>query len=254
VHVRKLLFVIALGIIGASQVKADPACVANTLAFYEANITTAANGCSIGSLNFWDFNTGAFGTSSSGPGSTFNASQIMLTPVTNGGSFGFMITPVSTNGFQATATGVRDVEIPFEVACADGSKCLTGIAMSISGTATGTTAGGQTPGMDALTETYCLGGVVPPPTAPCPGASSSAVTQRLLTLGPSSSGSASQTDTFAAVTQLAINKDIQAMGNNGTATVTSVSDLFNTPEPGTLLMLAMGLPGLGFLYRRRQLS
>lgn len=252
---RKLLFLVALGIIGAGQLKADPACTVNTLAFYESNITSAANGCSIGNLNFWDFNTGAFGTSASGPGSTFNASQIMLTPVSSGGSAGFTITPVSTNGFQATTTGVRDVEIPFQVACASGSSCLTGVTMSIFGTATGTTMGGQTTAQDVLTETYCLGGVVPPPTAPCPGNSSGAVTQRLLTIDPGSSGSATRTDTFAAVSQLSMNKDIQAMGNSGTATVTSVTDIFNTPEPGTLLMLAMGLPGLGFWYRRnRQLS
>lgn len=49
---RKLLFLIALGIIGAGQIKADPLCTANTLAFYEATITTQANGCNIGGLNF----------------------------------------------------------------------------------------------------------------------------------------------------------------------------------------------------------
>jgi hypothetical protein len=228
----------------------------NTLAYYEANITSAASGCSIGNLNFFDFNTGDFGAFPSGPGSSpFTASQIMLTPVNTSGSGGFMITPVSTNGFQATTTGVRDIEIPFEVACADGSSCLSGITMSISGTATGTTMGGQTAAQDALTETYCLGGVVPPPTAPCPGAGGGAVTQRLLTIGPASSGTSSETDTFTAISELSINKDLQATGNSGTATITSVEDLFNTPEPGTLLMLGMALPGLGFLYRRaRQLS
>jgi hypothetical protein len=255
VFVRKLLFLVVLGIIGAGQLKADPACMTNTLAFYESNITSAASGCSIGTLNFWNFNTGDFGTFPSGPGSApFDASQILLTPVSSGGSFGFLITPVNTNGFQATATGARDVEIPFQVACADGSSCLSGVTMSLAATATGFNSGGQSAATAALTETYCLGGVTPPPTAPCPGAPGSAVTQDSLKISLGDPGSVSRTDTFTAVSQLSMNKDISAIGNDGTANVMSVEDLFNTPEPGTLLMLAMGLSGLGFLYRRRQLS
>src|SRR5271163_3408788 len=44
-YMRKLMFLVALGVIGAGQMKADPLCTANTLAFYETNITTLANGC-----------------------------------------------------------------------------------------------------------------------------------------------------------------------------------------------------------------
>src|ERR1700722_9423611 len=103
---RKLVFLAVLAVIGAGQSKADPvACTANTVAFYEANITTLSNACSIGGLSFYDFSGGTAGTTSSGPGpSPFNASQIELTPTTGG----FIITPLSATGFQASATGVVD--------------------------------------------------------------------------------------------------------------------------------------------------
>jgi hypothetical protein len=49
---------------------------------------------------------------------------IEITPV----SGGIMITPLNTNGFQATATGVVDLELPFLVACDNGTNyvVLTG--------------------------------------------------------------------------------------------------------------------------------
>jgi hypothetical protein len=250
---RKLMFLVVLSIIGAGQMKADPACTANTAAFYETNITTHANACSIGGLDFWLFNSANAGTTASGPGSSpFDPTQIEITPVSGSSGIGLVITPLNTNGFQATATGVRDLELPFQVACDNGTNCLTSIFMSISGTATASGISGGTNGMDMLTESYCIGGVVPPPTAPCPPATSGAVTQDILPITPSSPGTVSRTDTFSAVSQISMLKDIQAMGNNGSATVTSVTDLFSTPEPSTLLLLGSGLAGLALLSKRRR--
>jgi hypothetical protein len=256
----KLVLLFSFGLLFTTvQAKADPVCGANTLAFYIANVTTAANGCSIGNLNFWGFNGSNAGVTNSGPvASGFSASQIELTPVSMGGESGFMITPVSSGGFSASATGVADAEIPFLIGCADGSKCLTDIVMSLSGTATGTTSGGMTPGQSKLTETYCLGGTTVPPTGPCVGGSG--VAQNLLTVTPSSSGSATVQENFAGVSEISMDKDIQAMGNNGTASITSVGDLFSTgsttstPEPSAFLMLGLGLVGLvtGSRYTRRQ--
>ena len=144
--------------------KADPLCTANTLASYMANITTQANGCSIGGLNFWLFNAANAGTTASGPGSTpFNPSQIEVTPVSAMGGVGFLIAPINVNGFQATATGIEDAEIPFEVACANGTDCLSSVFMSISGSATPSNVGGGTDGASVLTESYCPGGATPPP-------------------------------------------------------------------------------------------
>lgn len=253
---RKLLFVIALAVIGAGQIKADPLCTTDTLASYMANITTHANSCSIGGLSFWLFNAANAGTSASGPGSTpFNPSQIELTPVSGPSGIGFLITPINANGFQSTATGVRDAEIPFEVACANGTNCLSSVFMSISGSATPSNVGGGTDGAVVLTESYCAGGTAPPPTAPC-------FTQDSLAIRPGGSGTVSRTDTFSAVSQLSMNKDLSAMGNNGTATITSVEDLFlastpppvSTSEPSTILLLGAGLAGLAFLSSRREQS
>lgn len=168
------------------------------------------------------------------------------------GGVGFLITPINLNGFQATATGVEDAEIPFEVACVDGTNCLTSVFLSISGSATASNVGGGTDGAVVLTETYCAGGAAPPATAPC-------FTQDSLVIKPGSPGTVSRTDTFSAVSKLSMNKDLSAMGNNGTATITSVEDLFlvppvSSPEPSTILLLGTGLAGLAFLSRRKQQS
>ena len=138
-HIRMLVLASFGLLFVVGQAKADPVCTTNTLAYYIANVTTAANGCSIGSLNFWGFNGSNAGVTNSGPvASGFTASQIELTPVSMGGEAGFMIAPVTPGGFSASATGVADAEIPFLVGCANGSNCLTDIVMSLSGSATGT--------------------------------------------------------------------------------------------------------------------
>ena len=258
---RKLLFLIALGIIGAGQMKADPACTANTAAFYETNITSHASACSIGGLDFWLFNGANAGALPSGPGSSpFTPAQIEITPVSGPSGVALMITPLNANGFQATATGVRDFELPFQVACDNGTNCLTSIFMSISGSATASGMSGGADGKVMLTESFCIGGVAPPPTAPCPPGTGGAVKQEILPIGPSGPGTASKTDTFPGVSEISVNKDIQALGNNGSATVTSVTDLFSvsvttTPEPGTIFLLGSGLVGITLLsmWRRRRL-
>src|SRR5208283_5967289 len=107
---------------------------------------------------------------------------------------------------------------------------------------------------DLLTESFCPGGVAPPPTAPCSGGP---VTQDMLTITPSSAGTVFQTATFSGVSELSMGKDIDAFGNNGSATVTSVEDLFlvqpvSTPEPSVALMWGSGLLGLALLAMRRR--
>jgi hypothetical protein len=257
---RKLMFLIVLSIIGAGQMKADPACTPNTAAFYEANITSHASACSIGGLDFWLFNGANAGTLPSGPGSSpFTPAQIEITPVSGSSGVGLMITPLTANGFQATATGVRDLELPFQVACDNGTNCLTSIFMSISGSAPASGMSGGTDGKIMLTESYCIGGVAPPPTAPCPPGTGGTVKQDILPIGPSSPGTVSKTDTFSAVSEISVNKDIQAVGNNGSAIVTSVTDFFSaapvtTPQPSTVLLLGGALAGLGLLSMRRRQS
>lgn len=249
---RKYLLVIALTILsaglGAGQVKADSVCAAGTLATY----ASSGFSCNIGGiLDFSGFSS--MGVFPAGPGTTpFGASQVLLTPVSGVSGTGFIISFPA--GDQATPTGVRDIELPFEVKCVGGSACLSSIFMSMTGTATvGAT--------DILTETYCVGGVAPPPTAPCPAIQGGGpTTQDILTINSSNSGgTVSRTDTFAGVNQLSMNKDIQATGNTGVATITQVQDLFNpssisTPEPSTIILLAIGLLTLAFVVRRKQLT
>jgi hypothetical protein len=249
---RLLLLAAVVALLGAGQLRADTldsACTANTLAYYETNVTTQANGCSVGGLNFYGFNASTSGTTNSGPGSTpFTPSQIEITPVSNSNGSGFLIAPLTPNGFEATATGYEDVDVPFVVSCPDQSNCITDIYMSLTGSVTGTTAGGLTPGADKLTETYCAG------KSPCSGPSA---TQEYLVIGLGNT-SDSHEYTFPGVSNLYIDKDAQANGNNGTATVSSIEDLFSTtttmqstPEPSAILLLAAGLAVLTLVSRRR---
>ena len=95
--------------------------------------------------------------------------------------------------------------------------------MSISGSATASNVSGGTAGEGFLTESYCPGSVVPP----CSGGSGTQ--DVILRITPSSPGTVSQTDTFSGVSGLSLDKDIGAIGNNGSATITSVEDLFSVP-------------------------
>ena len=81
---HKIMFLVVLSVIAAGRLKADPICVANTLAFYEANITSASTACSIGGLDFSLFNGSNAGITHSGPNSGLNTSEIELTPVAGG--------------------------------------------------------------------------------------------------------------------------------------------------------------------------
>jgi len=244
---RKLMFVVALSILGAGQVKADSACVAGTLASYDA----VGFSCNIaGVLDFSDFSGPA--VTASGPGtSPFTAAQVEITPTTVGG-IGLIIT--FPGGDMANGTGVRDVNMPFEVTCIAGPACLNNVFMSITGTATGTTTSNQSAGQDRLTESYCIGGIAPPPTAPCPPPSGPSQIEDILNINPGSPATVSETDTFStAVSSLSMTKDIGATGGDGSATITQVQDLFlvSTPEPSTILLLGMGLAGLALLSKRR---
>jgi len=263
---RKVMFLVVLSIIGAGQLKADPACPTASLAFYVANFGAVATPCDIGTLAFSGFGAAANGFNSSGPASAGGEANLLITPILSGvDGVGLMLTYNSTTvTWTANATGALDAEVPFEVKCLSGTACLTDVFMSLTGTSTGTGTGTDPGNNDLLTETYCLGAAAPPPTAPCAPGGGSTV-QNTLVINSSNSGSTQQkTDTFSAVSQLSIAKDAFAGGNGafpgGTSTITQILDEFSTgpvttPEPSAVLMLGSGLLGLAvFSIRRRRRS
>src|SRR5262249_35124287 len=114
-------------------------------------------------------------------------------------------------------------------------------------------------GLDRLTETYCLGGVAPPPSAPCPPPAGGPPTQDILTISAGGASPVSRTDIFQNVVQLSSNLDMEANAlTGGTGTVTSVSIRFSTstpavvPEPATGVLFATGLIGLVLASRKRR--
>jgi len=243
---RKLIFLVVLGIIGAGQVKADSACVTGSVATY----ATLAS-CNYGGLDFSGFNDSI---AASPPLAGFTASNITITPTTGPtGDMGFVITPTSAADWTTNQSSqTLDLNFAFVASCTNGTACIDDIFEQIVGSVQATTIGGGKNGADTLTETYCLGGSTLP-AGSCPSGDKSG--EQILTATPTN-GTVSSNPTFSPVSSLAVNKDISAQSfNTNTAALTSLTDEFSlvsTPEPGTILMLGTGLAGLAFFATRRR--
>ena len=199
---------------GTDKSSSDIARQANTLAFYETNITTHANACSIGGVDFYLFNGSILcrhhfqwsWVVSFYP----NASEIEITPVAGG----ITITPLNDKAFRLlqqvswtwsfrSSRLCQRHELPLLHYNVDYGLCYC-IGISFG-----------TPGVSTLTGTYCIGGVVPRSDGTMPPETTGAVKQDLLTITPSGSSTVSQSDNFSAVSQISMDKGIYNAGIMG---------------------------------------
>jgi hypothetical protein len=230
---RKLMFLVALSILGTGQLKAAT-CTTGTLASY---IALGAAGCQLNA----NWTIGSFSYTNQGTAAP-TAAQQTITPITVGG-FGFLDTPTST---WANSTEISDGEIQYIISF---TGSITNIFQSISGSIAPTSSAA----FDNITDDYCPGGTSLPPGGCVAGV------QNLNTNLTGSETTESNSATFAAVSSVSVLKDVSANATGfpgGTATVTAFENLFNTatttPEPSVLLMLGSGLLGLALLSGRRR--
>lgn len=202
---------------------------------YLTTFNTATNACSIDGLLFFGFQ---YTTTASGPAAAPLSTQANLQPITDVNGIGLQFLP--TVPFFANATGVSDADLKFIVQSMGGTNIINDLFLELAGTAT---AGGfGTPGSDVLVETFCPGGTTLPPAAVCPASSPPVTQSRTLTItaGTPSPQSLRITN-FATTSSIAIDKDMQVNGNNGSATITSVKNQISIiPEPATSFFVGTG--------------
>jgi hypothetical protein len=244
---RKLMFVVALSILGAGQLKADATCVAGSVTSY-----VATTSCNYGGLDFSNFSSALFAS----PGlSGFSTDNIIVTPTADSNGVGFTIAPAAPADWATNQIGQQlDLDFAFVASCMSGSPCMTDIYESIAGSATSSAFGTQYDGRDVLTETYCLNSTTPPAGSCAPGNGGVQIT----TLTPTGGSPVISNPTFSPVTSIVMDKDIGAYSYNSSAAITSVIDEFSlvsTPEPSALLMLGSGLLGLAIVsFRKRSVA
>jgi len=252
---RKLMFLIALSVIAAGQVKAGT-CGSTTLnTLLGSSCTIAADG---GTWTFFNF---AYSSSTTVPAPPAMDLDISFITAGGAGGVGFEITP--TTAWSANNGYTADGELQYAVTF-NGPGGITSLYQSIAGTAVGTP--GMTVGVNAfdnITDTYCPGVTSLPPSC-SPGLTLPS------NLWAGESSPQSNYATFAMVTGVGLTKDVSANATGYDATSASVTSFENcfdvaaggtcggttppTPEPGSLLMLGSGLLGLALLSVRRRRS
>lgn len=234
-----VLFSACASVISMFTLAAAP-CTPGTLASYEA---LGSTGCTVGNDTFFNFQL--ISDSATGGATAVTATQIQVEG----------LGPLGTSGATAVAPFLSgDVGIDFDTAnwaTFAGQTLDDNIAFDVSvgtGAALITDAGlvqdsYTTPnGSVTVAEKGCSGLV-----APC--------TQ---TWGVASNDTSFVADQiFTATGTLSVEKDIAINGNNGTAGVSSIADVFSTssvPEPRALsFLLGLGLVA-GFVFRKKFLG
>ena len=250
-HRRKFTFLSLIALSGLTAgLSFGAACVSGTVADYQA---LGVGGCTIDvggdTLLFSNF---SFIQAASGQTVGGSATQINLLPIFTASTAGFDITPIGT--LSASATGVNDVELIFKASVVGGASLITGLNVSITGSAGASNVSGGTAGAVTLLEDFCRGGSLPP--GSCPAGQGGTLVDFQKITGPAAGVTMTHDNVFAATSALSILKDLQVSGNNG-AIASSVTDFKNlvvltaVPEPSTSLGVGTALLALGLFFKVR---
>jgi hypothetical protein len=244
---RRLLITAAAVVSLAGIASANPLCTANTLAFYQANYTSAATGCVVNDKLFFNFTyspTQGSGTGTPGSVTAPTAAQVNVvgdTSVANESGLVFSSSGWSVSGSSSPARPLFiDSNIGFSVAVIGNLPLMLGASMSMTGTSSGQ-------GVASIGETVILAG----------GPTSVALAV------DSVAGPFSDSKTFAPVSFLRVSKDLlvrvprPVSGTaTGSATITSFREGFaeanSVPEPITAMLFGSGLIGLALIRRKRK--
>jgi hypothetical protein len=191
--------------------------------------------CTIADKTFGNW----FYTSSATGGATkVNAGDIAFTPLPTANNPGVLF----SFGFGVGPNQVQDETFAFTVTVPTGKAPITDLHLLMLG------AGFTGTGSASIAESACLGDLF------SDGCAHGTVIS-LTTFDNSTQTKLSDTATFAPVTVIDVIKDLELTGGtDGTAVVSAVENHFSegqTPEPGTLGLVGVGVVSLGVILRRR---